>query len=778
MRRILASALGSVLSAAALSAAPCAPSQTTLCLNASRFEVEVSWRDSRGRTGVGQAVPITADTGYFWFFSEANIELVVKVLDARSINQKYWVFFGALSNVEYDLTVTDTTTGAVKTYHNDLGNFASVGDTGAFEPGPGVRAARETVEVQGAGSSSASLADIQGFIDREIAESAAAFTPCAAAARDGGSLFLSTCRFRLAVHWTDARGRHGAGHPVQLTDDTGYFWFFSASNVELMVKVLDARAVNGNFWVFFGALSNVEYTINVVDTVSGELHSYYNPPSTFASVGDTSAFRGGYRVSVQPDAAHSAAGTITAAAGGSLSATAADGTAFRLEVPPDAIYQDQEITMTPVRATGSFPFAGGLAAGVDLQPAGLLLPAGARLTIHTPAPISRSEETPVGWNGTGQDFFLVPPDPVAGDLTLVVTRFRGYGIARGTDAEREAQLQREPVESIALLDHQTSPLLRIGRSSAAVTGPILKAASDWQGDLRAAYENLYSAYRELMLRTDGEPAEVIRLITRVREWQSRVERYLGPFDTVYPGRGAEILGLFERMVRLALAKIHERCSADPQEIGLLPPIANLSRQLGLPVQLLIDETMGCLTFKLVFESQIIGSANMPPPYQDVDITDKVKATVTLRTRGYPALTSGEGLIDHTELTMSNIPKESKCSYTRSTGPDAFSAAIVWTNLYSEQGGPVGIDALYYNPGLPPSDITFTCPGDNPPVHFRNLPFGAFYILHDFTGSGGFPFKQGDWNVHGGADPWASAGVIKSDDSLLAITHFTLTHTPE
>ena len=108
MRHVLASLGGYLLLSAALSAAPCTPSPTTLCLNDSRFEVEVSWRDSRGRTGVGQAKTITADTGYFWFFSETNIELVIKVLDARSVNQKYWVFFGALSAVEYDLTVTDT----------------------------------------------------------------------------------------------------------------------------------------------------------------------------------------------------------------------------------------------------------------------------------------------------------------------------------------------------------------------------------------------------------------------------------------------------------------------------------------------------------------------------------------------------------------------------------------------------------------------------------------------------------------------------------------------
>jgi hypothetical protein len=54
------------------------------------------------------------------------------VLDGRGVNGSFWFFYGALSNVEYTLTVTDTTTGAVRTYRNPVGNFASVGDTGAF----------------------------------------------------------------------------------------------------------------------------------------------------------------------------------------------------------------------------------------------------------------------------------------------------------------------------------------------------------------------------------------------------------------------------------------------------------------------------------------------------------------------------------------------------------------------------------------------------------------------------------------------------------------------
>jgi len=111
---------------------------TVLRLGNGRFGVEVAWRAlSTGATGVGQAVPITSDTGYFWFFNSANVELVVKVLDGRPVNGKFWVFYAALSNVEYTITVTDTRTGAVKTYFNPEGQLASVADTVAFSDAGG-----------------------------------------------------------------------------------------------------------------------------------------------------------------------------------------------------------------------------------------------------------------------------------------------------------------------------------------------------------------------------------------------------------------------------------------------------------------------------------------------------------------------------------------------------------------------------------------------------------------------------------------------------------------
>ncbi|MEM8929966.1 MAG: hypothetical protein AAGE94_02260 [Acidobacteriota bacterium] len=97
-----------------------------------RFAIEATWRDFEGVEGSAIATPIAADTGAFWFFDPANLEVTVKVLDGRDINGHFWVFNGSLSNVEYTLTVTDQITGAVYTFTNPLGQFGSFGDTEAL----------------------------------------------------------------------------------------------------------------------------------------------------------------------------------------------------------------------------------------------------------------------------------------------------------------------------------------------------------------------------------------------------------------------------------------------------------------------------------------------------------------------------------------------------------------------------------------------------------------------------------------------------------------------
>jgi len=111
--------------------------------------------------------------------------------------------------------------------------------------------------------------------------------PCTAGPQ---TLCLENGRFEVRVAWQDFQGGSGAGRTHPLTGDTGAFWFFRPDNLELMVKVLDGRAVNGHWWVFYGSLSNVPFTLTVTDTVTGTPRVYTNPPRTFASRGDTTAF--------------------------------------------------------------------------------------------------------------------------------------------------------------------------------------------------------------------------------------------------------------------------------------------------------------------------------------------------------------------------------------------------------------------------------------------------------------------------------------------------------
>jgi hypothetical protein len=117
--------------------AACEADPMTLCLNTGRFKVQVQWATTDWSNGAGQAVALTADTGYFWFFSANNVEMVIKVVDGRAINNNFWVFAGGLTNVYAVITVTDTQAGLVKVYANPQGTaFQPIQDTGPFSGPP------------------------------------------------------------------------------------------------------------------------------------------------------------------------------------------------------------------------------------------------------------------------------------------------------------------------------------------------------------------------------------------------------------------------------------------------------------------------------------------------------------------------------------------------------------------------------------------------------------------------------------------------------------------
>jgi hypothetical protein len=58
--------------------------------------------------------------------------------------------------------------------------------------------------------------------------------------------------------------------------DSGLFFFFSANNWEMLVKVLDGCSRDGHHWIFSAATTTVEYRLHVRDTVTGEVVTYLN----------------------------------------------------------------------------------------------------------------------------------------------------------------------------------------------------------------------------------------------------------------------------------------------------------------------------------------------------------------------------------------------------------------------------------------------------------------------------------------------------------------------
>jgi hypothetical protein len=244
----------------------------TLCLLGSRFKVRVAWRNGAqgGTTGMGGAVERTDQSGTFWFFGADVVELTAKVIDGRALNGKFWVFAGSLTNLEYWLEVTDTATGTVRIYHNKQGDTRGFADTGF--PTSDVRDIKE----------------VASFSPKQDPVTQTGTSATGACVTDARTLCLLG-RYEVEVTWKTSNGQTGAGTAVPDSDNSGFFWFFGPDNLELVVKLLDGATVNGKLWVFYGSLSDVEYTVKVTDTQTGRFKSYRNPQGSLSGAADTSA---------------------------------------------------------------------------------------------------------------------------------------------------------------------------------------------------------------------------------------------------------------------------------------------------------------------------------------------------------------------------------------------------------------------------------------------------------------------------------------------------------
>ncbi len=287
----------------------CTPGATTHCLQGGRFRVEVRWLDSNtGETVAASAVPQrTPDSGLFRFWDANNWEILVKVLDGCGANGngRFWVYSAAATDRAFTLVVTDTLTGASRSYANPQGKratptldaqaFATCGSMGfgAGSPSTGWGGVAEPYEEP---TVSAHVA-ADAFDPSITGTSGAPDLPAAGEVCKTSSSVacLQAKRFKVEIDWVRTSGAEPESAtlaPVG-TSDSGLFTFYGTNNWEILVKVLNGCGANGNghYWVFAAAATDRGFDIRVTDTATGAQWSKQNPFGTVPqAIGDTTAF--------------------------------------------------------------------------------------------------------------------------------------------------------------------------------------------------------------------------------------------------------------------------------------------------------------------------------------------------------------------------------------------------------------------------------------------------------------------------------------------------------
>jgi hypothetical protein len=242
----------------------------TLCLLNGRFRVTATWENQFNNTSGAAHVPnrnaaLPASfynlSGFLYFDSPSNIELIVKVLDFGDVVK---VFYGQLTNLRFTLNVTDTRSGQTKTYRN------TAGDCGGFDnagfPSNAIRAI-------------AKVGPLKPKVGKSVRGTCRA---------DADTLCLLNDRFAVEMTWRNQYDNSsGSGLPMKLSDLTGAFGFTNRANLELLVKTLEFP---DRFLVIFGALSNLEYRLTLRDTLTGATETYFNAAGQYCGGLDNDAF--------------------------------------------------------------------------------------------------------------------------------------------------------------------------------------------------------------------------------------------------------------------------------------------------------------------------------------------------------------------------------------------------------------------------------------------------------------------------------------------------------
>lgn len=315
--------------------------------------------------------------------------------------------------------------------------------------------------------------------------------------------------------------------------------------------------------------------------------------------------------------------TITPA-GGTLTATAGDGTRFELRLPPGALLQSRRISMIPVRSVGGLPLSGGAVAAVHLKPDGLQLLKPALLRIRPTREVPVAEQVAFGYTGNGHDAYLHPMtlDPTRVELPIV--HFSGYGFGQAPPGDRGREMLRQASDKANRLSAETSAIFEAARARAQ--GGDAAATSDAFEQVLPLFLQYYrEVVRPLMLVAEKDWRMADCAKDEYLGWERRLQLLgfgadgsdaadspRGEFERVREAARASMTAIMENLWKNRTDAILERCRTEHDVQGAVQEYLSLSRMVALlGYESLtsnfsdgIEELSRCLTFELEFRSVV------------------------------------------------------------------------------------------------------------------------------------------------------------------------------
>lgn len=269
--------------------------------------------------------------------------------------------------------------------------------------------------------------------------------------------------------------------------------------------------------------------------------------------------------------------------GGTLRATAGDGSTFILTIPPGALVGREEIILTPVASMTGLPAGVTLAAGVQMAPDGLFLLKPATLTIEPTKGVAADQEVTFGWARDGRGVHAQFPEIKPRVPTFQISHFSGAAVAAGGGAGAEAIIKGQALPCGGQFFAELGPLFRRLRRAALAGSSTPEDAAK----IVEAFNRISRGYLDRVLKPVAKQAETDDLllpcaIAAVFTWERQAQLLLG--DSHEQAFGADFHALDDSIhkgIANAFNRSYERCMRNESPLFQLGWMMSAARQLEM-----------------------------------------------------------------------------------------------------------------------------------------------------------------------------------------------------